>query len=92
MQSRDDLSNVAALTRSINPADSGAARLAALASGGGRNDSEYDAQNMQTTKAAFVEAAQQQKTDDYLRSMRTAPLSATKSKQAGKFQPFWSRA
>jgi type IV secretion system protein VirB10 len=76
MQSRDDLSNVAALTRAINPANSSAARLAALAGGGGRNDSEYDAQNMQTTKAAFVEATHQQKADDYLRSTRTAPLSA----------------
>jgi type IV secretion system protein VirB10 len=75
MQSRDDLANVAAVTRAINPANSGAARLADLA-GGGRIDSEYDAQNMQTTKAAFVDAAQQQKTDDYLRSTRTAPLSA----------------
>jgi type IV secretion system protein VirB10 len=76
IQSRDDLSNVAALTRAINPASSGSAQLAALASGGGRTDSEYDTQNMQTTKAAFVGAAQQQKTDDYLRSTRTAPLSA----------------
>ncbi|MBV9268859.1 MAG: hypothetical protein JO061_22005 [Acidobacteriaceae bacterium] len=76
MQSRDDLANVAALTRAMNPPNSGAGRLAALASGGVRNDSEYDAQNMQTTKASFVQAAQQQKTDDYLRSTRTAPLSA----------------
>jgi type IV secretion system protein VirB10 len=76
MQSRDDLSDVAALARVINPANSGAARLADLAGGGGRNDSDYEAQNMQTTKAAFVEAARQQKTDDYLHSTRTAPLSA----------------
>ena len=75
-QRSDDLSNVAALARAINPANSGAARPAALASGGERNGSDYDAQNMQTTKAAFVEAAQKQKTDDYLRSTRTAPLSA----------------
>jgi len=76
VQRRDDLSNIAALSRAINPANSGAARLAELVGGGGRNDSEYDAQNMQTTKAAFVDAAKQQKTDDYLRSTRTAPLSA----------------
>jgi type IV secretion system protein VirB10 len=76
VQSRDDLSNIAALTRAINPGNSGTARLADLVGGGGRNDSEYDAQNMQTTKAAFVEAAQQQKGNDYLRSTRTAPLSA----------------
>lgn len=75
-QRSDDLPNVAALARAINPANSSAARPAALAGGGERNDSEYDAQNMQTTKAAFVEAAQKQKTDDYLRSTRTAPLSA----------------
>jgi type IV secretion system protein VirB10 len=76
---RNDLSDVAALTRAIadrNPADSGAARLAALANGSARNDSDYDAENMQMTKAAFVASAQQQKSDDYLRSLRTAPLSA----------------
>jgi type IV secretion system protein VirB10 len=76
MQSRDDLSNVAALSRAISPANSASLQPAALASGGGRNDSEYDAQNMQTTKMAFVDAAQRQKADDYLRSTRTAPLSA----------------
>jgi type IV secretory pathway VirB10-like protein len=76
---RDDLSSVAALTRAIadrSPADPRAPQLAALANGSSRNDSEYEGQNMQTTKAAFVTTAQQQKTDDYLRSTRTAPLSA----------------
>jgi type IV secretion system protein VirB10 len=74
---RNDLSDVAALPSAIadrNPVDPGA-RLAALANGGSRNDSDYDAQNMQMTKAAFVAAAQQQKADDYLHSMRTPPLS-----------------
>ena len=74
-QSRDDLSNIASLTRAISPANSGEPRLGALTGGSGRNDSEYDAQNMQTTTASFVQAAQQQKPDDYLRSTRTAPLS-----------------
>jgi hypothetical protein len=53
------------------------ARLAALANGGGRSDSDYDAQNMQTTKAAFFEKARQQKTDDYLRSTRTYKMANT---------------
>jgi type IV secretion system protein VirB10 len=76
---RDDLSDVDALTRALagrNPSDSGAAGLAAFANGGSRTNSDYDAQNMQTTKAAFVATAQQQKSDDYLRSLRTAPLGA----------------
>jgi len=57
-----------------------------LASSGERNDFDYDAQNMQTTKAALVEAAQKQKTDDYLRSTRTAPLSAYEIKAGWEIQ------
>jgi type IV secretion system protein VirB10 len=80
---KDDLSDVAALTRAIagrNSADSGVGNLAALAGGSSRNDSDYDAQNMQATKATFVATAQQQKSDDYLRSLRTAPLGACEIK------------
>ena len=40
------------------------------------NDSDYDAQNMQARKSAFLTAAQSDKTDDYLHSTRTAPLGA----------------
>jgi type IV secretion system protein TrbI len=73
----DEFSQVAALSRDIadhtasGPLAGSAARLAEQ-----RNESEYDAQNMQTTKAAFLAAAEQRKTDDYLRSTRTAPLSS----------------
>ena len=79
MPGREDLSGVAALTRAVadrSPVDSGVARLAALANGRSGTDSDYDGQNMQTTKAAFVATTQRQKADDYLHSMRTAPLSA----------------
>ena len=37
-------------------------------------DNDYDGQNMQTRKEAFLVAARSQKTDDYLRSTRSAPL------------------
>jgi type IV secretion system protein VirB10 len=79
LPTRNDLPDIANVMRGIadrNSTDSGAARLAALANGGSRNDSDYDAQNMQTIKTTFVSTAQQQKTDDYLHSLRTAPLSA----------------
>lgn len=36
---------------------------------------DYDAQNMQTRKEAFIEDARNKKTEDYLRSTRNAPLS-----------------
>jgi type IV secretion system protein TrbI len=39
-------------------------------------DDNYDGQNMQTRKEAFLVAARSQKTDDYLRSTRSAPLGA----------------
>ena len=78
----DDLAQVAALSQAIaghnapgttpNPLG----RLAAFPSGPSTNDADYDGQNMQTAKAAFLTSAQQLKTDDYLRSTRTAPLSA----------------
>jgi type IV secretion system protein VirB10 len=45
-------------------------------SGAPINDADYDAQNMQMAKAAFLASAQQPRTDDYLRSTRSAPLSA----------------
>lgn len=72
----DDFSQVAALSRDIADRTSGgllpssASRLAEQ-----RNESEYDGQNMQSTKAAFLASAEQRRTDDSLRSVRTAPLS-----------------
>jgi type IV secretory pathway VirB10-like protein len=80
--SGDDLAQVAALTQAIagqnpnSPASATLSRAALLPGGGLANDPDYDNQNMQTAKKAFLSSAQQQKTDDYLRSTRTAPLSA----------------
>jgi type IV secretion system protein VirB10 len=78
----DDLAQIATLSQSIAgrnspaPAPGALNRLAAFSTNGSQNDPDYDGQNMQTAKAAFLASAQQQKTDDYLRSTRTPPLSA----------------
>ena len=73
----DDLARVAALSQAISRrnADGPGTGPSAFLSNGARNDADYDGQNMQTAKAAFLASAQKQKTDDYLRSTRTAPLS-----------------
>ena len=74
----DDLAKVAALSQAIagrTPAQS-AADAATLLNTGSRNDLDYDGQNMQTLKAAFLSNAQKQKREDYLQSTRTGPLSA----------------
>jgi len=76
----DDLAQVAALsealggrgTNSISPAFE---RAVSFSPTGAPNDPDYDSQNMQTAKAAFLASAQQRKSDDYLKSTRTAPLS-----------------
>jgi len=76
----DDLAQVSALTQalggrspnSVSPLE----RMASLPSTSSANDPDYDSQNMQTAKAAFLASAEQRKTDDYLRSTRTAPLSS----------------
>lgn len=77
-QGNDDLARIATLTQAISGHDSNvpATMQASFATGGSRNDADYEAQNMQTSKGAFLAAAQKQKADDYLRSTRTAPLSA----------------
>ncbi|HLH01415.1 MAG TPA: TrbI/VirB10 family protein [Bryobacteraceae bacterium] len=76
-QGNDDLARIAALSQSISGHDSNspATVRASFPTGGSRNDADYEAQNMQTTKAAFLTAAQKQKTDDYLQSTRMPPLS-----------------
>lgn len=72
----DDFSQVAAPSPDIaDRSASGPLAAAAARLTGPRNESEYDGQNMQSTKAAFLASAEQRKTDDYLRSIRTAPLS-----------------
>jgi type IV secretion system protein VirB10 len=76
-QGSDDLARIAALTKTIaDPViPSAQSRVASLPSGVSAGDSDYDAQNNQIAKAAFL-ASPQQKTDDYLKSTRTPPLSA----------------
>ena len=79
--SGSDLAQIAALTQAIAGQTPSAAvpatlsRAVSLAGSPPRNDPDYDSQNMQTAKAAFLASAEQQKADDYLRSTRTAPLS-----------------
>lgn len=73
-----DLAQVAALTQAIGGGRGTAVSpaVAAFPPAGNPNDPDYESQNMQTAKAAFLASAQQRKTDDYLRSTRTAPLGA----------------
>ena len=79
---KDGLAQVAALSEAIAgrnsspPAPNASNRLAGSFTSSSANDPDYDSQNLQTAKAAFLASAQQQKSDDYLRSMRTPPLSA----------------
>lgn len=75
----DDLAQVAALSQAIgsrSPDNGQTATLGrvSLSSGSAAMDSDYDGQNMQTRKEAFLSSARSQKTDDYLASTRSAPL------------------
>jgi type IV secretion system protein TrbI len=77
----DDVSQMAALAGALrsggNDAATGAVLQKALSSmGSAGGDSDYDGQNMQTRKQAFLTSSRSQKTDDYLRSTRTAPLGS----------------
>jgi type IV secretion system protein VirB10 len=79
-QGGDDLARIAALTQTIAGRDSApvtpsaSSRVASPSAGVSADDPDYDAQNNQNTKAAFL-ASSQQKSDDYLKSTRTPPLS-----------------
>ena len=74
----EDLAQVAALRQALGAqnADGGAAAALGKALTGSAvgADNDYDGQNMQTRKEAFLVSARSQKTDDYLRSTRSAPL------------------
>jgi len=77
----DDVSQIAALAGALRGSGSDAGAGAALqkafsTAGSSGGDTDYDGQNMQTRKEAFLAAARSQKTDDYLRSTRSAQLSA----------------
>jgi type IV secretion system protein VirB10 len=76
-QSNDDLARIAELNQAISGRNGNApaSEPAPFLTGGTRSDRDYEGQNLQTAKAAFLSAAEKQKTDDYLRSTRTAPLS-----------------
>ena len=75
--SQNDLAQVAALgaalsgSRGTEQPNYNAAFIPSTQSG----SSDYDSQNMQTKKEQFLDTASAKKTDDYLRSTRTAPLS-----------------
>ena len=78
----NDLSPVEALSRAL-----GARQSVDAVTNGQSLENDFDAQNMQSRKEAFLAAARSRQADDYLRSTREAPRSpATKSKQAGRFQ------
>ena len=75
----EDVAQVAALSQALRGRTPDSGQTAALgrvslSSGSGASDSDYDGQNMQTRKEAFLNSARSQKTDDYLSSTRSAPL------------------
>ncbi len=68
----NDVSPVEALGRALGARQSGDSAT----SGNGRGfENEYDSQNMQSRKEAFLAASRDRHEDDYLRSSREAPLS-----------------
>jgi type IV secretion system protein VirB10 len=69
---QNDLSTLAALSRSL-PQNGGNATMTSAAAATG--DNEYDGQNDQARKESFLQNASAHQTDDYLRSTREAPLS-----------------
>ena len=76
--SQNDLAQVAALGAALNGSrgtDQPNLNSAFIPSSTQSGSSDYDYQNMQTRKEQFLDTAAEKKTDDYLRSTRTAPLS-----------------
>jgi hypothetical protein len=90
-----DLSQLSALTQALAPQNSDGSAVAALGkalSGSGSGaDGDYDGQNMQSRKETFLASARSQKTEDYLRSTRSAPLGTYEIK-ARLGDPCCSRA
>ncbi len=70
--SSNDLSQVEALSRALGVRQS--VDPASLPNGQAA-ENDYDTQNMQSRKEAFLSGARNQQADDYLRSTREAPLS-----------------
>ena len=67
----NDLSPVEALSRALGARQGGDS----VAQPNGQAENDYDSQNMQTRKEAFLAAGRNRQADDYLRSTREAPLS-----------------
>jgi type IV secretory pathway VirB10-like protein len=67
----NDLSQVEALSRALAARQGGNSAVTNTQPG----ENEYDAQNMQSRKEAFLNAERTRQSDDYLRSTREAPLS-----------------
>ena len=66
----NDLSPVEALSRALGARQSGES-----VPNGQAAENDYDAQNMQSRKEAFLSGARSSQADDYLRSTREAPVS-----------------
>ena len=71
-QTTDDLSQVEALSRALGARQSGNPIAVPPAQAA---ESDYDGQNMQNRKEAFLAASRNRQAEDYLRSTREAPLS-----------------
>jgi len=77
----NDASQIATVAGALRGSGSDSAIVPVLqkafsSTGSASGDGDYDSQNMQTRKEAFLTAARSGKTDDYLRSTRSAPLGA----------------
>jgi type IV secretion system protein TrbI len=68
----DDLSQVEALSRALGSRQDGDS---VAPPNGQPSENDFDAQNMQARKEAFLAAGRNRQADDYLRSTREAPLS-----------------
>lgn len=74
----NDIAQIAALGKALGGTNSAAVNPNSLSTALLPQQStgdDYDAQNMQSRKEAFLDAARDKKTEDYLRSTRNAPLS-----------------
>jgi type IV secretion system protein VirB10 len=69
----NDLSQVAALSHALGARQGGDS--VPLPNNGAALENDYDSQNMQSRKEAFLTGARTRQSDDYLRSTREAPLS-----------------
>ena len=69
----NDLSQVAALSHALGARQGGDS--VPLSNNGQALENDYDSQNMQSRKEAFLTGARTRQADDYLRSTREAPLS-----------------